>query len=230
MAAPTWQNASGVITQPSALTFLSSATVSNTSTASVTFQSTDSVDVNNWGFYQHLVMFAQFNAIGATQASNWTFVLNDDDASSNDWQTAENCRYSWEWTGSGGGSSYAGGDWSNGAAKGTMGEHYTCPYSTDTDSFQRVTFYDINTTSMKSCHTIGGVFNAGVGHGGMCWGTKNLTTHNATNQDGIWGSFGSPPITKITMTIVEDTSGTARNFSQYSRFDLYGMFWNMEAE
>ena len=240
MAAPTWMTSSA-ITPPDPWVHLQTTTVSGSSTANVIFQTTDSNDVNNWEYYEHLVLVSIVHSQTSVNPTWFRVTLNDDtgtvssgtyptgtmidrdyihyhsgnsNGSANSVGNSNNTQYEY---GTIGGTDGAGRD-------GASGIHWGGWISY---------FMNVNSTATKQIFNYGGKFDsaeAGPFIGSTWWGgLVNNTGYQASNADGARPSRANGPITKIDLHVV-DNSGTAvasQNFRAGSAFYLYGLHWDM---
>ena len=240
MAAPTWMTSSD-ITPPDPWVTLGTAHV-GAGSANIIFQTTDSNDVNNWEYYQHLVLISIVASATSVNPTWFRVTLNDDTgtASSGTYPTGTGVidrDYIHYHSGN-----YNGGANSVGNSNNTQYEYGTIG---GTDGAGRggasgvywggwvSYFMNINSTSTKQVFNYGGKFasvESGPLIGSTWWG--GLINHvgiQGSNADNAKATQANGPITKIDLHLV-DNSGTAvasQDFRGGSSFYLYGLHWDM---
>ena len=220
MAEPTWMNSSGVITQPDAYKWLASNTVSGSTTTNVVFQTTNTADDNNWGFYKHLFMIGVYEADSATSYSSGgndvCIELNNDGTSNG--SAAPSSISNWRNFGYGyhdtnNVNNQFGDNYNPGSQIGTIGDRSGAVSEIQGDTLQApfmfwLWFYNHNSNQSKVMYTHYGGWTDDSGgatpsnyvdgpvraYNTMLWGAQNEHTYSASNQHMIQGpgwNYGS---------------------------------------
>ena len=239
MAAPTWMTSSA-ITPPDPWVSLGSAHV-GAGSANIVFQTTDSNDVNNWEYYEHLVLVSIVASVSSTNPTWFRVTLNNDtgtpDSGTYPTGTMIDRNYIHYHSGNSNGSpSHQGNTGNTQYEYGTIG---------GTDGAGRdgasgihwggwVTYImNVNSTATKQLFSFGGRFDSvesGPFIGSTFWGgLVNADGYQGSNADTAKATQANGPITEIDLHVV-DNSGSAvasQDFRGGSSFYLYGLHWDM---